>query len=120
MKISMLGVLAFVALSGCGSTSDGASSGNDGTLATMGMLGVPSPTLVGQNVMLVDAELNGHAGGRLLVDTGSPLTFVNAASFPGAMLPAQTQVNVDIGIGALTIDDVPSIQTTGGAMDQLH
>lgn len=117
MKNFVLGVLALVALSACG-TTDG--DGPADTLDTMGMLGVPSPTLIGQNVMLVDATLNGHAGGRLLVDTGSPLTFVNAAWFSGAQLPAATQVTVDIGIGALTIDDVPSIQTTGGAMDQLR
>src|SRR6185369_17722107 len=89
-------------------------------LQTMGMLGVPSPALVGANVVLVSATLNGHAGGRLLVDTGSPYTIVDAAEFPGAALPQRQQVNVDIGLGALTIDAVPSIQIANGTMDALH
>ena len=120
MKKSLVGGLALVALSACGSTIDVTQPENDGLLATMGALGVPSPTLVGQNVMLVDATVNGRGGGRLLVDTGSPITIVNAASFEGAMVPAQTHVNVDIGIGALTIDAVPAFHAGGMAMDQLR
>lgn len=119
MKNSIAFMIAVVALSGCGSTTEVAPE-NDGSLATMGMLGVPSPTLLGQNVMLVDATLNGHGGGRLLVDTGSPITIINASYFPGVMLPAQTPVNVDIGVGALTIGAVPSVQLGGNAMDQLR
>ncbi|MFZ5892808.1 MAG: aspartyl protease family protein [Myxococcota bacterium] len=117
MKTLAIGVLGFVLLSGCGSDDD---SGSVKALETMGMLGVPSPTLIGQNVMLVDATLNGHPGGRLLVDTGSPLTLMNAAFFTGAMLAMQAQTEVDVGLGALTIDSVPVLQITGGAMDRLR
>jgi hypothetical protein len=98
---------------GCGGGSSG--------LPIMGMLGVPSPALVGANVLFVDAALNGHPGGRLLVDTGSPFTLVAAAAFPGATLPNRQQVTIDLGVGpALTIDNVPALQITTPTMDGLH
>jgi len=118
MKTSLIGVLALVVLSGCGNDEGGSSS--PGVLETMGMLGVPLPTLIGQNVMLVDVTLNGHGGGRLLVDTGSPLTLVNPAPFGQSLLPAKLELNVDIGVGALTINQVPVIQLSGAAMDRLR
>jgi len=112
--------LAVALLGGCGSSDDESKGDGFTPLATMGPLGVPSPTLVGENVIFVDATLDGHAGGRLLVDTGSPFTLVNGALFAGVMLPPQTQVNVDVGVGELTIDQVPALQLTGGSMDQLR
>ena len=111
--------LALVLLSACGSSDD--TGGNGFTpLATLGPLGTPSPTLVGQNVTFVDATIDGYAGGRLLVDTGSPFTLVNGELFAGVMLPPQDQVTVDIGVGELTIDRVPALQLVGATMDQLR
>jgi len=112
--------LALALLSGCGSSDDGSKGDGFTPLATMGPLGVPSPTLVGQNVVFVDATLDGHAGGRLLVDTGSPFTLVNGELFAGVMLPPQTQVTVDVGVGELTVEHVPALQLTGASMDQLR
>jgi len=111
---ALLASLALVAggAAGCGGSGSG--------LHTMGMLGVPSPALIGSNVVFVDAALNGHAGGRLLIDTGSPYTLIDPQQFPGATLPPQQEVNADIGLGALTIDAVPSLQITTGTMDSLH
>lgn len=112
--------LALALLSACGSSDDSKDGDGFTPLATMGPLGVPSPTLVGENLIFVDATLDGHAGGRLLVDTGSPFTLVNGEFFAGVTLPPQTQVTVDIGVGELTIDRVPALQLTGGNMDQLR
>jgi hypothetical protein len=100
--------LALVALPACGGGGDG--------IRVMGTIGVPSPVLVGANVLIIDAQLDGHPGGRLLIDTGSPLTFVNPGEFPGASLPQQAQVDVDVGIGPVTVDHVPALQLAGGIL----
>jgi hypothetical protein len=113
----MKAFLASLALLAAGSLGCG---GSGSGLHTMGMLGVPSPALIGSNVVFVNASLNGHPGGRLLVDTGSPYTLIDPQQFPGATLPPQQQVNVNIGLGALIIDAVPSIQITTSTMDSLH
>jgi hypothetical protein len=64
--------------------------------------------------------VNGHPGGRLLVDTGSPFTLIDPSAFPGTTLPRVAQVNVDIGLGALTVDGVSALQLMGsGMMDML-
>ena len=105
--------LALVALPACGG------GGGDG-IRVMGTIGVPSPALVGANIVIIDAQLDGHPGGRLLVDTGSPVTLVNPGEFPGASLPQQAQVVVDIGIGPVTVDHVPALQLAGGMMDLLR
>jgi gag-polyprotein putative aspartyl protease/PDZ domain len=105
--------LALVALPACGG------GGGDG-IRVMGTIGVPSPALVGANVLIIDAQLDGHPGGRLLIDTGSPVTLVNPGEFPGASLPQQAQVVVDIGIGPVTVDHVPALQLVGGMMDLLR
>jgi hypothetical protein len=118
LACALLGLALFV---GCGGQDEENKKTSGFTpLATTGVLGMPSPTLVGQNIMLVDATIDGYGGGRLLVDSGSPFTIVNGALFTGVMLPAQTQVKVDLGVGSLTIDQVPALQTTGGSMDQLR
>jgi hypothetical protein len=87
---------------------------------TMGMPGVPSSALVGSNLVFVDAALNGHPGGRMLVDSGSPVTFIDPAAFPGATLPPATQTQIDLGIGALTIDNVPALEASTYTMDGLN
>jgi hypothetical protein len=112
-------LLALLAIAGCGGSDEDSRPGHK-PLATMGPLGMPSPALIGQNVVFVDATIDGHGGGRLLVDSGSPVTIVNGALFAGVMLPETDQVTVDIGIGELTIDQVSALQATGGSMDQLR
>jgi predicted aspartyl protease len=89
----------------------GACGGDDGgDLATMGMSGIPSSVVVSQNVLLVDAAVDRHPGGRLLADTGSPFTLVDPSFFPGASSSATPQVSVDLTFGALTVDRVPALQ----------
>jgi hypothetical protein len=102
-----------LAAAGCGG---GSSSG----VATMGMPGIASPSRVGSNLVFADVKVNGFAGGRLGVDTGSPLMIVDETKFPGLMLPAQDQVNANVSAGDFTVDGVPIVQMSiGGAMDPL-
>src|SRR3954465_9496479 len=79
---------ASLAVAGCGGDGSG--------LPTMGMQGMPSAAGGAENILLVDAALDGHPGGRLLVDTGSPFTLVNPSVFAGATLPQATQVTIDL------------------------
>jgi hypothetical protein len=111
-KLLAAAALACLPAAACGGGSSG--------LPTMGMPGVPSPALVGSNILFVDAALDGHAGGRMLVDSGSPVTFIDETAFPGATLPDTTQVQIDLGIGALTIDNIPALETTTYTMDGLN
>jgi hypothetical protein len=113
-----LAVLAALAAITCGCGDDG---GGDGTFVTTGMPGVPSPTRVGVNLLFADVAVDGHPGGRLGVDTGSPLVLVDESKFPGLMLPATVQVTADLTLGQFTVNDIPMVQfPTGGGMDPLN
>ena len=76
-----LTVLTAVAV-GCGGDSS-----PDTGFATMGMPGIPSPTRVGVNLVFADVAIDGHPGGRLAVDTGSPIMLVDTTKFPGLPPP---------------------------------
>jgi len=86
------------------------------------MQGIPSPSRVGANLVFADVAINGHGGGRLGVDTGSPLMLVDATKFPGLSLPAKTQVTANVTAGQLTVDGVPLVQVMGldSGMDPLN
>ena len=117
---SSLGVfLSFVLLTpvACGGGND-----NSSTYRTMGMAGIPSPTRVGANLVFADVAFNGISGGRLAVDTGSPLVIVDQTQFPGLMLANVTQPTVNMTVGSLTIDNIPVLpmQIGGGTMDPLN
>jgi hypothetical protein len=87
---------------------------------TMGMPGIPSPTKLGANLIFADVELDGHAGGRLGVDTGSPVVLIDPTKFPGAAVPMQVQTRGNLTFGDFTVDAIPMIQIrTSGAMDPL-
>ena len=110
--------LALVALlliaPGCGDDPD---SG----FATMGMPGIPSPTRVGVNLVFADVAVNGHPGGRLGVDTGSPVMLIDASKFPGLTFPNNPQVTGDLTVGDFTVAGIPILQkSTGGGMDPLN
>src|SRR5262245_61793525 len=99
--IPLLPLILFAAVaSGCGGgdTSSG--------YTTMGMTGIPSPTRVGANLVFADVSINGIAGGRLAVDTGSPLVIVDVTKFPGLMLANVTQPMANLTVGSLTIDNL--------------
>jgi len=109
-----LAILSLVA-SGCGDDPD--TSG----FTTMGMPGVPSPTRVGANLIFADVAVNGHSGGRLGVDTGSPLVLIDPSKFPGLELPDTVQVTADLGVGDFTVEGVPMVKDeTGNDMDPLN
>jgi hypothetical protein len=109
----LISVFLVAAAAGCG---DGGSSGFE----TMGMPGIPSPSRVGSNLVFADVSINGFSGGRLGVDTGSPLMLVDQTKFPGLSLPATTQVTASVTAGQFTIDNAPLVQVSiGGNMDPL-
>ena len=120
--MSILGRLAFaltvltsVAV-GCGGDST-----PDTGFATMGMPGIPSPTRVGVNLVFADVAIDGHPGGRLAVDTGSPIMLVDTTKFPGLPLPPAKQWTGDLTLGQFTVNDVPLFQfQSGGGMDPLN
>src|SRR5881227_2308813 len=76
---------------GCGGGSSG--------FQTMGMPGVPSPTRVGANLVFAEVKVNGFSGGRLAVDTGSPLMLIDEAAFPGLNLGSQIQAHGNVTAG---------------------
>jgi hypothetical protein len=89
--------------------------------ATMGMPGVPSPTRVGVNLVFADVAIDGYPGGRLGVDTGSPIMLVDPAKFPGLPLPPANQWTGDLTVGQFTVSDVPLFRfDSGGGMDPLN
>lgn len=100
------------ALAGCDDDPSG--------FPTMGMPGIPSPTKLGANLIFADVELNGRPGGRLGVDTGSPVVLIDPTKFPGAAVPNQVQMQGNLSFGDFTVDGIPMIQIrTSGAMDPL-
>jgi hypothetical protein len=120
MKLpSLRAALAILLLlaSACGDGPDSSDSG----FATMGMPGIPSPTRVGANLVFADVAVNGFPGGRLGVDTGSPLVLIDARKFPGLQLPDTAQATADLTVGELTIDDIPVVEKqTSNGMDPLN
>src|SRR5262245_40663743 len=96
-----LRAIAVIVLVVCGCGSDGGSG-----FPTMGMPGIPSPTRVGANLVFADVSVNNVPGGRLGVDTGSPIMLVDATKFPGLSLGTRTQVSANVTAGSLTIDNV--------------
>src|SRR5436190_1413189 len=110
--------LALLTLVACGG---GDNPRSDAGYATMGMPGIPSPSRVGANLVFADVSINDVPGGRLGIDTGSPIMLVDAAKFPGLTLPTTTQVTANVTAGSFTIDDVPLLQVQiGSPMDPLN
>jgi len=101
---------------GCGGDST-----SDTGFATMGMPGVPSPTRVGVNLVFADVAIDGYPGGRLAVDTGSPIMLVDPTKFPGLPPPPAKQWTGDLTVGQFTVNDVPLFPfQSGGGMDPLN
>jgi hypothetical protein len=73
------------------------------------------------NLVFADVAVNGHPGGRLGVDTGSPLMLVDEAKFPGLDLGTRVQVTADLTVGSFTVDGIPLVQfPTNSGMDPLN
>src|SRR4051812_34632160 len=109
-------VTSLLLVGACGGDGNGTTD-----FTTMGMPGIPSPTRVGVNLVFAEVAVNGHTGGRLAVDTGSPLMLVDAAKFSGLNLGTKVQVTADLTVGGFTVDRVPVVQNaTSGSMDPLN
>lgn len=78
-------------------------------LSVMGMLGVPTMARVASNIVLVDTSIDGGPHAPLLADTGSPFTLLDPTVF-GEPLRNENQPKLDLTFGALTIEDIPTIQ----------
>ena len=112
---------ALVAAVGAVACADDAPGTPDAGFATMGMPGIPSPTRVGVNLVFADVAIDGHPGGRLGVDTGSPIMLVDTTKFPGLPVPPANQWTGDLTVGQFTVNDVPLFQfQSGGGMDPLN
>lgn len=81
----------------------------------MGTPGLPSPTVVGSNLVIAQVLVNG-VWGAMVVDTGAPYTFINPALVPGANLPTMGVAKANITFGAkktdFTVDNVPVYSDT--------
>jgi hypothetical protein len=111
-------VTLLLVIAACGGDGNGNGSPD---FTTMGMPGVPSPTRVGVNLVFAEVAVNGHPGGRLAVDTGSPLVLLDAAKFPGLMLGTALQVTGNLTVGTFTVDGIPIVQNaTNSSMDPLN
>jgi hypothetical protein len=88
----------------------GACGDPSSSFPTMGMAGIPSSTRIGSNLVLADVAVNGVSGGRLGVDTGSPIMLLDVTKFPGLVLPDKPQVTANVSAGDLTVDYVPLVQ----------
>src|ERR1043165_8392431 len=111
-----------VSTPGSGGGNEEAGAGSDAGFVTMGMPGVPSPTLFGANLVFAEVAIDGKTGGRLGVDTGAPVVLVDATKFPGLTFPAnQAQAPSDVTVGELTVHDVPIVPMSfGSGMDPLN
>ncbi len=79
------------------------------TLQTMGVLGTPAHATFSANVLYVDASVDGVDGGRLLIDSGAPLTILDPGRFPGAKIDNGSGSVDSLTVGGLTVDDVPEL-----------
>jgi hypothetical protein len=89
---------------------------------------MPSSTVVGANLVFVDAALNGspeQASPGMVVDSGSPVVLVDP-SFFGLPAPTadQVQANADLGLVrdgdvVVTVQQIPIVQVSSAMMDDL-
>lgn len=118
-RASLIRLLPLILLATVASACGGGDTSSG--YATMGMMGIPSPTRVGANLVFADVSINGIPGGRLAIDTGSPLVIVDVAKFPGLMLANVTQPMANLTVGSLTIDGIPLLpMQIGSSMDPLN
>ena len=123
MKRHLSMVLAALAVASCGGGSSG--------YAVTGMLGIPSSTVVGANLIFADASLNGSAQAPdlefgVLIDSGSPVVLIDPSLFdqPSPANSAQVQAQVDLGfvkdgMTVVTIKQVPALLLSAAMMDEI-
>jgi hypothetical protein len=89
----------------CGGSSDGGPP----PVAYTGALPATIPARYLANALTVEGSVNGTSARPLLVDTGSPMTGVDPASFAGAMVPADLSSLSSLGVGSITFTAVPAV-----------
>ena len=130
-----LGLTCAFALLGLGGLSCGGSGGGSNPkYSTMGMLGNPSSTVVGTNLVFIDAALNGmdelfpDLNFDVLIDTGSPTVLIDPSFFsltPPTVTNASIQTNINLslldnsGNPVVTLDDIPALQLSSAMMDEI-
>jgi Aspartyl protease len=94
-----------------------------------GMLGIPSSTVVGANLIFVDAAVNGspeQTSFGVLIDSGSPVVLIDPEMF-GLAPPtsaSDVQTNIDFGLirddnVVATIKQIPVVQLSSAMMDDI-
>ncbi len=103
MRVRRFILVAAALALGCGSTGGGGGS----NLNYTGTPGQPAQALLFSNVLLADLTVDGVAGQRVVVDTGSPVVLLSPASFPGISIPDGSGTVASIGFGGLTFQQPP-------------
>ncbi|HZL17373.1 MAG TPA: hypothetical protein VFG23_06480, partial [Polyangia bacterium] len=133
MKLALTCAFALLGFGGasCGSGSGG---GSIPKYSTMGMLGNPSSTVVGTNLVFIDAALNGmdelfpDLNFDVLIDTGSPTVLIDPSFFyqtPPTVTGANilTTINLSLldnnGTPVVTLDNIPALQLSSAMMDEI-
>ena len=75
-------------------------------LTVAGALGTPTAAVVSQSTLRVAVAVDGQAGGRLIVDSGAPLTTLSPTAWPGVSLPYSATID-SLAVGDVTIGHLP-------------
>jgi hypothetical protein len=94
-----------------------------------GTLGIPSSTVVGANLVFIDANVNGQDEQTpfgVLIDSGSPVVLVDPDMFglPAPQTAADVQTHIDLGLVrdgdvVATIHQIPAVQLSAAMMDEI-
>ncbi|MDB4932964.1 MAG: hypothetical protein JWM10_5448 [Myxococcaceae bacterium] len=109
-------LVSFVALGACGSDErpavlDGSvapSVANHHARSVTGPTGLPIDAEPLLGLFTIPVRLDGVAGPPMLVDTGSPVTFVTPGAY-GSPTRGSATSTVDLTVGALTLEGVPVV-----------
>jgi len=96
---------------------------------TTGMLGIPSSTIVGANLIFIDAAVNGspeQTSFGVLIDSGSPVVLIDPETFglPAPATANDVKTNIDLGLirdgyVVATILKIPAVQLSAAMMDEI-
>ena len=133
MKLRLACAFALLEFGGA-SCGGGSGSVSYPKYSTMGMLGNPSSTVVGTNLVFVNAALNGTSqiepdlNFGVLIDTGSPTVLIDPSFFeqmPTTVTNADidTTINLSLldnsGNPVVTLDAIPALQLSSAMMDEI-
>jgi hypothetical protein len=121
LSISIL--LLTLAAASCGGSSET-------KYEVTGTLGIPSSTVVGANLIFIDAAVNGNpeqpSSFGVLIDSGSPVVLIDPETFglppPAAAQDVQTHLDLGLirdGDVIATIHQIPAVQLSAAMMDEI-